>query len=383
MRSPWQSGSKATGVELQGLPPGLGEIFRRKAGGRALGRIYSFYRRHPWLQERCPRAFVGEGSEALAAAILERWPADCEFDLDDVAMFQWEMAERPWRGVGATLASPLPARREPSPLSPEGERMPAARASARPVGLRRGPRRLARAAGPARRRRRRAASTASATSKARSASATSRAAWPWRSKGRGFAVARQLTGIMEMAPDLRLEDFLGTFRQDYGANVFVSFPHLHAPLLESRAAGMGGGPPQVVYLAWEQRDGHPWWREVFGGFDQIWAFSRFAAEALGRASGREVLAVPAVIDFASLPPAATPAEVGLDPEGCTFLYVFDANSSLERKNPSSGDRGLPPAPSRRGDRVELLLKASHGGRLEHRRRPRPPGRPGRRRPGCR
>ncbi len=301
------------GVELQGLPPGLGDIFRRKAGGRALGRIYSFYRRHPWLQERYPRAFVGEGSEALAAAVLERWPADCEFDLDDVAMFQWEMAERPWRGVGATLASPLFARREPSPLSPEGQELllgpllarsgfAAALADwrARPAPPGDGATRGVNCFGYFK-------SPIGLGNLSRGlALALERA---------GFAVARQLTGIMEMAPDLRLEDFLGTFREDYGANVFVSFPHLHAPLLESQPREWVEGRRNVVYLAWEQRDGHPWWRERYAGFDQIWALSRFAAEAIGRATGREVLALPAAIDFAALPPAATPQEVGLDQRG--------------------------------------------------------------------
>jgi glycosyltransferase involved in cell wall biosynthesis len=94
--------------------------------------------------------------------------------------------------------------------------------------------------------------------------------------------------------------------------------------------------------------------------------SSFAAGAISRATGREVLAVPAVVDFASLPPAASPAEAGLDPERCTFLYVFDANSSLERKNPSAAIEAFRRAFGP-GDRVELLLKASHGGRLEHRR----------------
>jgi glycosyltransferase involved in cell wall biosynthesis len=367
------------------LPPGCGRLFLSKANGHALGRVYSFYRRHRWLQDQYPLAFVGEKSETLATALLERWPADCEFDLDDVAFFLWEMAERPWLGVGATLEAPVHARRPPSfaglrwrhsktgattgylpallrgadenrgagggnplplgsPPSPSAERGAGGRGPSStgqgvncfgyfksPIGLGNLSRGMASALEVA-----------------------------------GFGVARQLRGLMEMSPDLRLDDFVGTYRDDYATNLFVSFPHLHSRLLEDEPVARTFGRRNVVYLAWEQRDGHPWWREVFGGFDQIWALSSFAAGAISRATGREVLAVPAVLDFASLPPAASPAEAGLDPERCTFLYVFDANSSLERKNPAAAIEAFRRAFAP-GDKVELLLKASHGGRLEHRR----------------
>ena len=376
------------GVRDHLLPEGWGELYRRKAGGRALGRIYSFYRRQRWLQEAYPFAFVGEQSEAFATAILERFPADCEFDLDDVAMFRWLMAERPAAGLRAMLEAPVHAGREPSPLLPEGraalaapflerpffraelaeiERQAAATpeqrqallARLRPPAVLAGIRHPAPFGAP-----RRGVNCFGYFKSPIGLGNLSRGMVMALERA-GFAVARQLQSTLEMSPDLRLDDFLGSFRHDFDCNLFVSYPHLHYRLLESQPRACVAGRRNVVYLAWEQRDGHPFWREVFGDFDQLWALSTFAAAAIGRACGREVLAVPAAIDFAALPPAATPLEVGLEPERCTFLYVFDANSSIERKNPAAAIAAFSRAFSP-GDPVELLIKASHGGRLEHR-----------------
>ena len=382
------------------LPPGCGKLFRSKAGGHALGRVYSFYRRHRWLQDQYPLAFVGEKSETLATAMLERWPADCEFDLDDIAFFLWEMAERPWLGIGATFEAPVHARREPGdspigavlmsrlrsleenaqrpqssprrrpgpspqsgPLSGDGDCIPAS--PARRAGMT--------VEGSCRDMQSRLSDGSSLQGVNCFGYFKSPIGLGNLSRGMaraletaGFAVARQLRGLMEMSADLRLGDFVGHYRGDFATNLFVSFPHLHSKLLDDEPLSRIAGRRNVVYLAWEQRDGHPCWREVFGEFDQIWALSGFAAGAIARATGREVLAVPAVLDFAGLPPAASPAEAGLDPERCNFLYVFDANSSLERKNPAAAIEAFRRAFAP-GDKVSLLLKASHGGRLEHRR----------------
>lgn len=344
------------GVLHHGLPAGFGERLRAKADGRALGRIYSFYRRHRWLQESYPLAFVGEDSATCAAAILERWPADCEFDLDDVAMFLWTMDERPLDGLEAAFELPTNAADPPARLRELALRTGAGHGfetSPRTGAPRTGASRLdgVNCFGYFK-------SPIGLGNLSRGMAVAIEAA--------GFPVARQLHGIVEMSLDLRLGDFLGTFREDFGTNVFVSYPHLHSRLLEAEKPARVAGRRNIVYLAWEQRDGHPHWREVFGGFDQIWALSEFAAEAIGRATGREVLAVPAVVDFEALPPAATPVEAGLDPRGRTFLYVFDANSSIERKNPAAAISAFARA-FRPGEPVELVLKASHGGRFEHRR----------------
>ena len=167
-----------------------------------------------------------------------------------------------------------------------------------------------------------------------------------------------------MDQELLPADFIRSFRPDYDRNIFVSFPHLDTVILHQYPAWMTGGRENIVYLAWEQRDGSHYWREVFDGFEQVWALSSFAAESLERCLGRTVHAVPCVMDLDALPSRGTKAAYGLDPNALVVLYVFDANSSIERKNPEAALRAVEAAFGPR-DNVQLCIKVSNFGRLEH------------------
>lgn len=67
------------------------------------------------------------------------------------------------------------------------------------------------------------------------------------------------------------------------------------------------------------------------GIDEIWAANEFLAQAFA-VLDRPVLRMPVPLVVA--PPAPRPKELlGLDPERFTFLFVFDINSQMPRKNP--------------------------------------------------
>ena len=382
------------GVVYHGLPPGCGELFRKKARGRAVARIYSYYRRYFRLMQAFPFAFLGQDSEGLITAMLDRWPDDCEFDHDDVVMFLWTMEVSPWIGVAATLEAPVHAGRWPSPLLPEGQHALLAPFLGRAPGFRQELDRyqetrhsaelfveMRRAvhclgqpglleglphpvlSGEHGRWRRGVNIFGFFKSPIGLGSLSSGLELALRHSS--WEVAKSVQGNMAMVPDLELADLLGTYRYEYDTNIFVSYPHLHTNLLEAEPQAVRSGRRNIVYLAWEQRDFHHWWKEIYEDFDQLWALSSFAAEAIGRACGREVLALPAVVDFGSFPPAAAKEEVGLDPRRTTFLYVFDANSSIERKNPAAAIEAFRRAFSA-DEPVELLIKASHAGGLQHR-----------------
>jgi glycosyltransferase involved in cell wall biosynthesis len=65
--------------------------------------------------------------------------------------------------------------------------------------------------------------------------------------------------------------------------------------------------------------------------DEIWVASRHAERAIGRAVETPVFCCPLPVVPVE-PPSLTRAELGL-PEGFLFLFTFDFNSVLERKNP--------------------------------------------------
>ncbi len=198
----------------------------------------------------------------------------------------------------------------------------------------------------------------------------------------GVPVARNVVGNVAMDRDLSPDDFLQTFDHRFGANLFVSYPHHQDSLLNGLPRWMVDGRTNVVFLAWEQRDGTHYWRDVYGDFDHVWALSRFAAESLERCLCRPVLPVPCVLDTYDLPAAATKPEVGLEDDGLVFLYVFDANSSIERKNPEAVIRAFARAFAEK-DAASLILKVSNADRLEHRPRLRSLLSEARARLGCR
>src|SRR4029079_2331388 len=74
------------------------------------------------------------------------------------------------------------------------------------------------------------------------------------------------------------------------------------------------------------------WHDAFDLVDEIWAGSRFVADALS-----EVAPVPVVVMPLPLAPVrrlpADHARFRLDPAAFTFLFSYDYNSVFERKNP--------------------------------------------------
>lgn len=406
------------------LPEQTADRFLAKAEGRALARIYSYVSRTWPLMERWPLAFVGEGSRELGTHLLAVLRHGLEFDLDDVQMYLWTMAEAPWKGLALTLELPVNARRHPSPVLPEGQdellgrlveadsrfaaaldELRSARTCERDKLLEQHVRaRPAIAPGPEvsvfaviDRWSRRVAGSSQGLPAPRVESAPPDPAVSTTLppllpgvnlfgyhkspiglgnltrglhsafRSAGIPTGRVVIGNVAMDADLSPADFVRTWDPSLETNVIVSYPHLHDMLLEALPRHVTAGRRNIAYLAWEQRDGSHYWPEVYAGFDQLWALSEFAAESLARHARREVHAVPCVLDFDALPPAATKAETGLPEDAFTFLYVFDANSSIERKNPEAAIRAFASAFSP-GEPVQLVLRASNAHRREHRER---------------
>ncbi|PYR58794.1 MAG: hypothetical protein DMF85_09680, partial [Acidobacteria bacterium] len=69
----------------------------------------------------------------------------------------------------------------------------------------------------------------------------------------------------------------------------------------------------------------------------------------------------------ALPPPVSKSQAGLEDGRFTFLYVFDANSSIERKHPEAALRAFARAFSR-DEPVRLCLKISNSHRVAHRER---------------
>lgn len=124
-----------------------------------------------------------------------------------------------------------------------------------------------------------------------------------------------------------------------------------------RAAGLNRRPGAYrVAVWWWELDRLPAdWLGRGRDVDEIWAPTSFIADAM-RPLGRPVYLMPPSVElpaFDSLPKTA----FGLDPAKFTFLFVFDMNSRMSRKNPLGLIRAFRLA-FRPDEPVELAIKVS-------------------------
>jgi glycosyltransferase involved in cell wall biosynthesis len=116
-----------------------------------------------------------------------------------------------------------------------------------------------------------------------------------------------------------------------------------------------GGRPTIGQWGWETDVIPPSWEGAIPHLDEVWVYSRFMAENLGR-----LLPVPVVV----VPPPIPTPEPGLLPAGLidderfTFVFMVDLFSTLERKNPGGLVEAFTRAFAESDDpsRPQLLIK---------------------------
>jgi len=110
---------------------------------------------------------------------------------------------------------------------------------------------------------------------------------------------------------------------------------VNADMLPSFAAEVGpdffAGRHSVGWWWWETRAFPARWQGAFERVDEVWAGSRFVAEALASVAPVPVIRIPTPVRRPDVRPATREA-LGL-PDGFLFLFTFDFHSVLERKNP--------------------------------------------------
>ena len=117
-----------------------------------------------------------------------------------------------------------------------------------------------------------------------------------------------------------------------------------------------GGAYTIGAWAWETETGVPAaWRGHYAAYDEIWAPSRYAADAIARSAPMTVSVMPHVVEPTA--PTLDRAALGLPADTCLFLFAFHACSNVRRKNPDgviAAYRAAFPTPS---PRTMLLVKA--------------------------
>jgi glycosyltransferase involved in cell wall biosynthesis len=100
-----------------------------------------------------------------------------------------------------------------------------------------------------------------------------------------------------------------------------------------------------------------WWSEL-RHFDEIWVPSAFCQRAVQAVTAKPVIVVPHVVSPSEAPQPGCREKLQIGDDEFVFLYVFDASSSVARKNPhclvDAFEAAFPDQ-----DRVRLVLKVSN------------------------
>jgi glycosyltransferase involved in cell wall biosynthesis len=147
-------------------------------------------------------------------------------------------------------------------------------------------------------------------------------------------------------------------RLRFPVSIFCLSPFDTADFYTRGRDDLFGGDYNIGYWPWELPDMPRFWRDAYGLVDEIWAASRYTAAAFQRSSPVPVHVLPPCVeipDIAKIRGSARQLQRSRNGR-FQFLYPFDRNSYLARKNPAAAIDAFRQAfPA--GDRsVELLLR---------------------------
>ncbi|NDP41906.1 MAG: glycosyltransferase, partial [Aromatoleum sp.] len=143
--------------------------------------------------------------------------------------------------------------------------------------------------------------------------------------------------------------------------VFCLNPDMMRPIRSLLVDGTAAGRCNVGYWFWELEQVPREWDHAFADVDEIWVATEFIADAMRRATRKPVVKIPTPIEVTVSRPY-TRTEFGLPDDRFFFLFSFDFNSFITRKNPDACIAAFMRAfgPARRD--VGLVIKSINGAR---------------------
>ena len=138
-------------------------------------------------------------------------------------------------------------------------------------------------------------------------------------------------------------------------NLFHLIPTQGQDVDRAHGPGFRKGKYNIAYWAWELEDFPSGWVSLHRYFDEIWAPSRFAADAIASKLPLPTLVMPHAIDF-PIPEGNFRARFDLPENLFLFLFAFDLNSLSARKNPEAVIRAFQKAFSGASMPTGLVIK---------------------------
>jgi glycosyltransferase involved in cell wall biosynthesis len=149
-------------------------------------------------------------------------------------------------------------------------------------------------------------------------------------------------------------------RLPYSCSVFNFNPDIQAQVIEYLGEDILQDHYNIGYWFWELERLPREWDYAFGLVDEIWVASDFVGDAVRKNTDKPVVKIPVPIHADAPMRTYHRADFGLSDDAFVFLYSFDFNSFIERKNPQAVIDAFNQAFVDTRDPVLLVIKSSHG-----------------------
>jgi glycosyltransferase involved in cell wall biosynthesis len=175
------------------------------------------------------------------------------------------------------------------------------------------------------------------------------------------AVPHVIVDVKSM-PHVRARDLsrvhLVSSAMPYQTSIFCLTAFDTARLFLERGPAMFDGTFNIGYWPWEIGQFPPEWADAFALVDEVWAATRFQWRAYQAASQVPVFLMPPAVVLPNIGDLRRVAPSRQKSGRFRFIFPFDPNSFLSRKNPVAAIRAFRLAFPRSDRSVELMLRVN-------------------------
>jgi glycosyltransferase involved in cell wall biosynthesis len=145
----------------------------------------------------------------------------------------------------------------------------------------------------------------------------------------------------------------------YSINIVCLTALEHVRLFAEYGHSIFRGRYTIGYWPWELQLWPSKWNHCFNLVDEVWASSTYIKTAFESASAKPSHRMPMAVSvpYISENKLAIRTRYGIDKNAISFIFSFDGNSSINRKNPLGVMAAFIAAFSEGTERVELIIKS--------------------------
>lgn len=180
------------------------------------------------------------------------------------------------------------------------------------------------------------------------------AAYALRAAGIPFTVINFAPGDDIRQADRSIEQWVGE-EPIYPINVFCLTALEHLRFFLERGQDVLEGRYNIGYWPWELQNWPANWEHCFALVDEVWASSEHIRQAVARVSPVPVMTMPMAVTLPTVQKTVR-ADYSLPEEDVLFVFSFDGNSSLARKNPLAVVQAFQEAFPNGDESVGLVIK---------------------------